>query len=631
MLLALAPAVCSLKSAAEREAALSALGSDRPELSIADDLQVPPDLGKMGIKRGADVFVTFATGSLQAFALNWVHYIRQSNLSPYMIGALDQAMFDLCVERGIPAYLVNGSDILTKRDVTYFKPGSPVFKKMGTVKTKFILEMLRMGLNPILSDADVMWLRDPREHFRRGTYGSADILISTDCIDLPADHRDDGGCAHVNFNTGILHFKATDGSRRFVRKWHETIVSHLDQHWMRDQPAFNLLIRDGTDIGKNWKAAPMPPPGERRVFEVAGGLVKLGPLPSWLFVGGHVFFIQELTKHWDEGPSGLHFDEKPYALHMTYQYGDSGEYPWGKRQRLRSLGMWHHDPLSYYENGNFLTLAPEASQLHVPPVDVERGADSRKAVKLHLEEDKYRRPAIRAAFAAAQALNRTLILPRMYCYADNIWNNLINGRAPGGEAQALPFECPTDHIFKLDMWFKGGFKEKFREAVFLDNPAVPEVVRRDVARVQVLPKAQGDGAAPAPAEGYDLALREGLTDGQLREALQGLAHHRVLELSAVKDLLCGFENAEEAKAFDNTMGRMLEYRMYFCPTEPWRAAGSPRVTPWEPDIVKRHCGSSEAALLHSGRVHLGEFQDDPTCFCEFGFKTPPALGQCRRA
>ena len=416
----------SLKSKEEREKALG--GEARTQLSVANDLDVPADLRKLGIERGKDVFVTFATGSLKAFAFNWVHYVQRSNLSPYMIGALDTTMYDLCVAKGIPTYMVNGSDILTKRDVTYFKPGSPVFKKMGTVKTKFILEMLRMGLNPILSDADVMWLRDPREHFKHGTYSEADVLISTDCIDLPADHRDEGGCAHVNFNTGILHFKATDKSREFVRKWHETIVSHLDQRWMRDQPAFNLLIRDETDIGLNWKNAPKPPEGERRVFEVATGTghpVRLGPLPSWLFVGGHVYFVQELMKHWDEGPSGLHFDEKPYALHMTYQYGDSGEYPWGKRQRLRSLGMWQFDPPSYYSEGKFITVAPEAVTKHLPPVDVPRGVDSRIPVKLHLEEDAYRRPAIQSAFAVAQALNRTLVLPRMYCYADNIWNKYV--------------------------------------------------------------------------------------------------------------------------------------------------------------------------------------------------------------
>ena len=49
---------------------------------------------------------------------------------------------------------------------------------------------------------------------------------------------------------------------------------------------------------------------------------------------------------------------------------------------------------------------------HLPPVDVPRGVDSRIPVKLHLEEDAFRRPAIQSAFAVAQALNRTLVLPR---------------------------------------------------------------------------------------------------------------------------------------------------------------------------------------------------------------------------
>lgn len=215
-------------------------------------------------------------------------------------------------------------------------------------------------------------------------------------------------------------------------------------------------------------------------------------------------------------------------------------------------------------------------------------------------------------------------------YPGVLSNSLINGRAPGGEAQALPFECPIDHIFTLDTWFRGSFKDRFREAMFMSNPNVPDTVKNDVARVQVLPGGKEE-PVDAAAEGYATAIREGLTDGELRDALRGVEHHRVLEFSSITKALCGFENEVEAKAFDDTMESMLKYRMYYCPTEPWRAAGSPRLSPWQPDIVKRHCGFTEAELLRDDQVHLGEFVDSATCFCEFGFKTPTPLGQCQRS
>ena len=52
-----------------------------------------------------------------------------------------------------------------------------------------------------------------------GTYALADVLVSTDCIDVPNDKRDRNGCSHVNFNTGVLHFRPTEASKQFLQTW----------------------------------------------------------------------------------------------------------------------------------------------------------------------------------------------------------------------------------------------------------------------------------------------------------------------------------------------------------------------------------------------------------------------------
>ena len=103
--------------------------------------------------------------------------------------------------------------------------GSESFKKMGTVKTKFIQDLLDLGLAPILSDADVVWMRDPRPLFNNGTYKYADVLISSDCIDTERDRRDDASCRIVNFNTGVVHFRPTEQAKEFVRKWKDKVAS----------------------------------------------------------------------------------------------------------------------------------------------------------------------------------------------------------------------------------------------------------------------------------------------------------------------------------------------------------------------------------------------------------------------
>jgi hypothetical protein len=51
---------------------------------------------------------------------------------------------------------------------------------------------------------------------------------------------------------------------------------------------------------------------------------------------------------------------------MTYQYGDSSKFPYGKRQRMREARVWQVDPPSYFTGGKYLAVAPEAAAL---PID----------------------------------------------------------------------------------------------------------------------------------------------------------------------------------------------------------------------------------------------------------------------
>lgn len=76
-------------------------------------------------------------------------------------------------------------------------------------------------------------------------------------------------------------------------------------------------------------------------------------LPNYEFSNGHTFFVQQ-----------YHLQEHlmPYSVHMTYQYGDHEEYPWGKRQRLRESQLWEDAP-HYYTEGKFLVVDPMGSML----------------------------------------------------------------------------------------------------------------------------------------------------------------------------------------------------------------------------------------------------------------------------
>ena len=56
---------------------------------------------------------------------------------------------------------------------------------------------------------------------------------------------------------------------------------------------------------------------------------------------------------------------------------------------------------------------------------------------------------IRNGLAIATALNRTLIMPELWCGLDRWWAP-HTGIIPGSDTE-LPFLCPMDHIFDLEV------------------------------------------------------------------------------------------------------------------------------------------------------------------------------------
>ena len=634
---------------------------------------IPPELSHA--KPGNTIFVTFATHSVKDFAKNWVNAARRLKLEPHFVGALDEKMLKDLKSWNVPSMLLTGNSVLANRGAHFITAGSAAFKKMGTVKTKFVQDLLDMNLNPILSDADVVWMRDPRKYFNKGTYGKADILVSTDCIDVPGDKEDSNKCAHVNFNTGILHIRATEESKNFLQEW-KTKVATSTIAWMRDQPAFNLLMHEGVrghaleDAIKLKDASDRGKEGMRMVYYAANATVKLGVLPNWLFGNGHSYFVQWHHKKFPE-------DGEPYAVHTTYQYGDDGNYAWGKRERMRQAGIWTTDDVEYYED-------PHAKYLVVPDVFAQvkhsNGPDGMKmktvgygkddyrvAIERHFAEDKVRRETVRNLLAIGRLLNRTIILPEPRCYCDKIWNNLNGCRAPGAEKFVLPYSCPMDHIYDLPSWFRNGLK--FRRPGFLADPRVPDSVRNDIIRVNVERRKnsalilEGDedkeevkktnsfdieeeteekgGGSTSSSSSHlvgDVQLPFGFTAEMAEEALKPFVSHAVLEFDylAEEGAFCGFQTIDENKNFDQSVQTALSHYQYYCFTEPWIASDAPRSgrhpnEPYEPQVVKRHCGEMDTSMRASGKVHLGLIEhinkeEKPLkCTCEFGFRTPTPL------
>eukprot|EP00958_Prasinococcus_capsulatus_P027188 scaffold5297_cov374-Prasinococcus_capsulatus_cf.AAC.13 len=197
---------------------------------------------------------------------------------------------------------------------------------MGRQKIALIYMFTSLGFDLLLSDVDVVYMRNPHTYMVQPEFQEADILCSSDHLRSSIPPGDEGlevwQKAGSAMNIGIMLFRATKASKDFAVKWQEVIDKDANV-W--DQNAFNDLAR---------KRGVMDVPGTR-LFYGWEGRVKIGILSVALFGSGHTFFVQKLYER-----QGV----QPYAVHATFQYGGTE----GKRHRLREAMLWR-DPIEYYD------------------------------------------------------------------------------------------------------------------------------------------------------------------------------------------------------------------------------------------------------------------------------------------
>ncbi len=285
---------------------------------------------------------------------------------------------------------------------------------------------------------------------------------------------------------------------------------------------------------KQWSPPPDPKGSVpvRPLYLAWNDKLKIARLPLRYFANGHTFFVQRIYAKSEHPP--------PFAVHMTYQYGDSSKFPYGKRQRMREGRVWQVDPPSYYGEGRYLAVAPEAAAL---PIDyLSRECTTADAADRFNKEDAHLRVVLRDALALAIALNRTLVLPRMLCYCDNIWKEMKHCRVGGAFGMTLPFDCPADHILNLPAWFRKDVPITFREPGFLSDPRLSPAIKSSWVRVNTPP----------------------MTANEAVQQLRPYESARVIELNKARDSFCGFEDGARGKAFGQLAQELVPYSRHFC-------------------------------------------------------------------
>jgi hypothetical protein len=125
-----------------------------------------------------------------------------------------------------------------------------VFNQIGIVKTRVLSALLHANVTTLMSDVDVVWLRDPRNYFASGELRRAHVAVSSDCVFGFEPNRPPTDAFgqkpspnNAEFNTGVLLLRPTRETITFVERWTASqLATLLTNHEMNDQSHFNAVV-----------------------------------------------------------------------------------------------------------------------------------------------------------------------------------------------------------------------------------------------------------------------------------------------------------------------------------------------------------------------------------------------------
>ncbi|XP_012475528.1 arabinosyltransferase XEG113 isoform X2 [Gossypium raimondii] len=470
------------------------------------------------------IIVTFGNFAFMDFILTWVKHLTDLDVSNLLVGAMDTKLLEALYWKGVPVFDM-GSHMSTI-DVGW---GSPTFHKMGREKVLLINAILPFGYELLMCDTDMVWLKDPLPYLAQ--YPDADILTSSDQVvptvvdDRLADWKQVGAA----YNIGIFHWRPTEPAIKLAKEWKDMLLAD-DKIW--DQNGFNELARKQTGPAVD---------DDSGLFYAFDGTLKLGILPESIFCSGHTYFVQAMYEQ---------LRLEPYALHTTFQYGGTE----GKRHRLREA-MVFYDPPEYYDApGGFLSFKPSIPKSLL--LDGEHNLES------HFSLINYQMKQIRSALAIASLLNRTLVMPPLWCRLDRLWFS-----HPGvleGSMTRQPFLCPLDHVFEVNVMLKDLPEEEFgpeiniREYSFLNNPLLPQQVKESWLDVQLCQEGTEDCHASSNTSRPGLLrFPKNSTEEMFKTVFSSFKDVKVIQFSSMQGAFYSFTDKTREGKFRNRMKRYV--------------------------------------------------------------------------
>ncbi|GMH37433.1 hypothetical protein BSKO_05306 [Bryopsis sp. KO-2023] len=285
------------------------------------------------------IIVMIATGGYSAFLANMACRLRSLGLENFAMVALDEGAWEMCKQRNFPA--VNASALLEGSGVgrggafsTQAEFHSAEFKSIAKVKQRAVSKALGLGLDVVMTDVDIAWLRNPLPYFNSKEVGAllrqwrqieqdmipqkgfVLVVVVVEDFDFIVQSDSFSWLAPLHeLNSGFYFVRHGDRSTKSLQR---VIDIATENPTTREQTSFHegLCGRPGILTHLLWR---------RRCVTTFGA--KVVALDRRKFPNGHNFFV-------DWGPSKA-LAAQPYIVHFNWLDGAET-----KSKKMKEQGMW---------------------------------------------------------------------------------------------------------------------------------------------------------------------------------------------------------------------------------------------------------------------------------------------------
>lgn len=176
------------------------------------------------------IIVTASNFEYREMLMNWVCNMRRIRVTNFIIAALDEDLYRYSFVRGLPVFMDkmvwHGKNGTLVSDVAY---GSSEFKALTKMKSRVVIEVLKLGYDTVWTDTDIIWFRNPIEHLQ---LQGVDLAIQSNALDGEAANY------RRRLNSGFYLAKANE---RMISMFKE-VIAYASRSKMPEQRCFYDVI-----------------------------------------------------------------------------------------------------------------------------------------------------------------------------------------------------------------------------------------------------------------------------------------------------------------------------------------------------------------------------------------------------